>query len=93
MNIQDAGDTTIPFGQYKSKTLFTILDSDPSYIHWLFTIDTKNKLKEALDMLCKNSEVQRLLEAGYYVRNEQGEEFYIDAAEFQEKYIQIEKKS
>lgn len=61
MTLTEAGDIKIPFGKYKEKTLFEILEIDPGYISWLLTISTSNEIHKAIQCFRQNPEVQRLL--------------------------------
>lgn len=57
----DALHTVIHFGKYKGETVESILELDPGYLQWLLDINVQNSLRDSLEYLRKeiNIEVEK----------------------------------
>ncbi len=53
-------DFVMPFGKHEGQTLSQILDSNPSYLDWLLSIDLQSPLKEAVEAM--NEKYEREIE-------------------------------
>lgn len=64
MTHQEACDFVWPFGKYKGKTLWEILEQDPKYMDWMAGCSWYNETLDALTIFLKHPDVQRRIDAG-----------------------------
>jgi len=61
--LSEAGDVVVLFGNHKGKSMFEILDEDPTYIRWMINQEFVNwpTVREAVKIFAASSSVQEEL--------------------------------